>query len=263
MKKLLEKYKLWELIWIPLSLILISGAWLLEYFLTPASARDTVVWQIVYFIATFTGMLCVVLASGKRWFQWIIGLINIAGFVALYWHWQLYGNFGLNLAFYIPASVIGIIFWLKHRDTKATCHVQTLSIKNRIILSVASVVAVAAIAIPLSYFDRSAGELWTIVGFLDSTGTVLGVIGQVLLNLRYAEQWWIWIILDIVMAILNFVIGQYAMAIMYVLWTTNAVIGLIVWVKSSKKDKLNQENNNNEIIEEKNVITHGGDNGEQ
>lgn len=236
MNKLKQHFKTWELIWIPLSLILISGAWFLEYFLTPIENRDTLIWQIIYFIATFTGMLCVVLTSGKRWFQWIIGLINIAGFVLLYYRWQLYGNFLLNLAFYIPASIIGIITWLKNRDTKFTCQVKTLSKQKRILLLVISIISLLIIALPLSYFDRGANESWTLIGFLDSTGTTLGVIGQVLLNLRYTEQWWIWIILDIVMAILNLIIGQYAMGIMYILWTTNAIIGLIVWLKSNKKE---------------------------
>ena len=238
MKKLLQHFKPWELIWIPLSLILISGAWFLEYFLTPIDARDTLIWQIIYFIATFTGMLCVVLTSGKRWFQWIIGLINIVGFVLLYWRWQLYGNFLLNLAFYIPASFIGIVTWLKNRETKYTCEVKTLSNKNRILLTSVSIISLLIVALPLSYFDRGAQETWTLIGFLDSAGTVLGVIGQILLNLRYTEQWWIWIILDIIMAILNLVIGQYAMGAMYLLWTTNAIIGLIVWLKSAKKEQV-------------------------
>ena len=236
MKKLLNHFKTWELIWIPLSLILISAAWFLEYHLTPAELRDTLLWQVIYFMATFTGMLCVVLTSGKRWFQWVIGLINITGFVLLYWRWQLYGNFLLNLAFYIPASIIGIITWRKHRDTKYTCEVKTLSNKNRILLTAASIISLLIVALPLSYFDRGANEAWTLIGFLDSTGTVLGVIGQILLNLRYTEQWWIWIILDIVMAILNIIIGQYAMGAMYILWTTNAIIGLIIWLKSVKKE---------------------------
>jgi nicotinamide mononucleotide transporter len=201
--------------------------------------RDTLIWQIIYFVATFTGMLCVVLTSGKRWFQWIVGLVNIVGFVLLYWHWQLYGNFALNLLFYIPASIIGIITWLKNRDTKYTSKVKTLTNKNKIVVLVISVVALVIIAVPLSYLDKGANQAITLIGFLDSVGMVLGVIGQILLNLRYTEQWWIWIILDVVMAILNFVIGQYAMGVMYLLWTTNAIIGLIVWQKSASQSKEN------------------------
>lgn len=237
MKKVLQHFKTWELIWIPLSLILISAAWFLEYALTPIDARDNLIWQIIYFISTFTGMLCVVLTSGKRWFQWIIGLVNIVGFILLYWRWQLYGNFLLNLAFYIPASFIGIISWLKNRETKYTCEVKTLSNKSRVLLTIISMISLLIIALPLSYFDRGAQETWTLIGFLDSAGTVLGIIGQILLNLRYTEQWWIWIILDIIMATLNLVIGQYAMGAMYILWTTNAVIGLVVWLKSAKKEQ--------------------------
>lgn len=237
MKKVLQHFKTWELIWIPLSLILISAAWFLEYALTPIDARDNLIWQIIYFISTFTGMLCVVLTSGKRWFQWIIGLVNIVGFILLYWRWQLYGNFLLNLAFYIPASFIGIISWLKNRETKYTCEVKTLSNKSRVLLTIISMISLLIIALPLSYFDRGAQETWTLIGFLDSAGTVLGIIGQILLNLRYTEQWWIWIILDIIMATLNLVIGQYAMGAMYLLWTTNAVIGLVVWLKSAKKEQ--------------------------
>jgi nicotinamide mononucleotide transporter len=236
MKKLFNKFKKWELVWIPVSLTLITGAWFLEFFLTPVSLRDGFVWQIVYFVATFTGMLCVVLTSGKRWFQWVVGLVNILGFVALYWRWQLYGNFALNLLFYIPASIIGIILWLKNRDTKQTTQVRQLSSKNKYVLGISAIVSLIIFAFPLSYINQGAGQIWTLVGFLDSAGTVLGVIGQVLLNLRYTEQWWIWIILDIIMIALNLVIGQYAMAIMYALWTANAIIGLIVWKKSSKQN---------------------------
>ena len=89
--------------------------------------------------------------------------------------------------------------------------------------------------------DKAANEPLTLIGFLDSAGTVLGVIGQILLNLRYSEQWWIWIILDIIMAILNFTIGQYAMGAMYVLWTANAIIGLVIWQKSIKEKAVIQD----------------------
>ena len=241
MKKLLSHYEKWELVWIPLSLVLITGCWFLEYFLTPVELRDTAFWQVIYFIATFTGMLCVVLTSGKRWSQWIVGLINITGFILLYWHWQVYGTFLLNLLFYIPASFIGIVCWLKNRDTKYTSTVKNLNKKQRINLSIIAVISLVIIAIPLSMLDKAANEPLTLIGFLDSAGTVLGVIGQILLNLRYSEQWWIWIILDIIMAILNFTIGQYAMGAMYVLWTANAIIGLVIWQKSIKEKAVIQD----------------------
>lgn len=241
MKRILKNYKKWELVWIPLSLILISAAWFLEFFLTPVELRDEIVWQIVYFIATLTGMLCVVLTSGKRWFQWVIGLINITGFILLYWRWGLYGNWALNLFFYIPASILGIYFWLKHRDTKHTSKVKIMTNKSRLILVLISVISLCLLAIPLSLINVGATGSLTLIGFLDSSGTVLGVIGQVLLNLRYTEQWAIWIILDIIMAVLNFVLGNYSLAIMYVLWTINAIIGYVVWSKSAKKEEIKNE----------------------
>ena len=150
-------------------------------------------------------------------------------------------KFSFKFSILHPASFIGIITWLKNRDTKYTCEVKTLSKQKRTFLLIISLISLLIIALPLSYFDRGANESWTLLGFLDSTGTTLGVIGQILLNLRYTEQWWIWIILDIVMAILNLIIGQYAMGIMYILWTTNAIIGLIVWLKSNKKEKKENE----------------------
>ncbi len=238
MKKI-SSLKLWEKIWIPLSLVLISFAWFLEYILTPIEFRDNWLWQVIYFIATITGMLCVVLTSGKRYTQWIVGLVNILGFVLLYFHWELYGNFALNLFFYVPASFVGLYDWLKHREEKDICKVKNLTKKKQIILAICSIVSLFVIAVPLSFLDKGAGKPLTFIGFLDSAGTVLGVIGQLLLMFRYSEQWVIWIILDIVMTILNLVIGKYAMAIMYFLWTCNAIIGLLVWQKSIKMENSN------------------------
>ena len=111
-----------------------------------------------------------------------------------------------------------------------------MSNERSVILIALSLAFIIGLAFPLSYFNiNTLGRATlTLTGFLDSINLVVGVAGVILMTLRFKEQWIPWIIVDTAMVALNVVIGQWAMAAMYLLWTANAVIGVVNWYKTNK-----------------------------
>ena len=65
--------------------------------------------------------------------------------------------------------------------------------------------------------------------FLDAISTVPAFIAQVLLMLRYREQWIMWLIVDIATLILWCSIGNVFMIMQYVFWTLNCAYGYYKW----------------------------------
>lgn len=235
-KKYFASFKRWEILWLIVSTVLIAAAWVLEMLLTPPELMDLWYWNAIYLVATLTGMWCVVLTAGFKISNWIIGTLNVALFVVLFWRWQLYGTSILNLVFYIPFQIVGFATWLKARKGNTdNIEPKRLNSKKSILLIALSIALIVGLAFPLSYFNvNTLGFVTlTLTGFLDSVNLVVGIVGVVLMTLRFKEQWIPWIIIDVAMVALNIIIGQWSMATMYLLWTANAVIGIINWYKTN------------------------------
>lgn len=236
-KKYFASFKRWEIMWLILSTVLIAGAWLLEMLLTPAESMDFWYWNGIYLVAILTGMWCVVLTAGFKISNWIIGTLNVALFAVLFWRWQLFGSSILNFAFYIPFQIVGFAVWLKHRKGHTdNVEPKRLNHKTSLLLIAVSIASIIGLAFPLSYFNINTLDriALTPTGFLDSVNLVVGVVGVTLMTLRFKEQWIPWIIVDVAMVALNIIIGQWAMAAMYLLWTANAIIGVVNWYRNNK-----------------------------
>ena len=85
------------------------------------------------------------------------------------------------------------------------------------------------------------GIAWILIEFtnsnvpwLDSFTTALSIVGMWMLARKYVEQWWAWIVVDVVSAglyvykELNFTAGLYA------LYTIIAIFGYFKWKKMMK-----------------------------
>lgn len=75
---------------------------------------------------------------------------------------------------------------------------------------------------------------------VDSTSTVLSVVAMVLMAFRYVEQWYLWIIVNIVSIIMWLDVastneGQgVAILLMWVVFLLNAVFGLVNWKRAER-----------------------------
>ena len=69
--------------------------------------------------------------------------------------------------------------------------------------------------------------------FLDALTTTLAFIAQILMVLRYRENWIVWFIMNIICVILFVNTGNWCMVAQYVFWTVNTVYGYYQWNKNS------------------------------
>lgn len=195
--------------------------------------------NLLGFIASTSGMLCVVLVAKGKISNYLFGLIQVGiyGYVAL--KYQLYGEVMLNWMFYVPVQFIGFYLWNKNEVKKEQEHqgediaVKTLGVKNTIIFLTTTVILI----ILLAYFLKFIGGYS--IG-LDSATTILSIGAQILMLLRYKEQWLVWVIVN-VLSITMWVYtliqqggNDWNMVVMWTAFLCNSIYGYINWTKMNK-----------------------------
>ena len=84
----------------------------------------------------------------------------------------------------------------------------------------------------MGYFLTSIGSQQA---YIDSATNVFAVIAQLLMIWGYREQWFWWIVIDILCIIMWFSVGNWSMIAMYIAWTINCIYGWYNWTKLNKE----------------------------
>ena len=146
----------------------------------------------------------------------------------------------LNALFYFPVQFIGIYLWKKNqleKDEKVSgedISVQRLSQSNWLKLIAIIAVSIVAFGFFLQYLGGK--SVW-----IDSATNVLSITAQILMLKRFAEQWLLWIsvnVLSIVLWISALVStggNDISMLVMWTAFLVNSIYGYLNWVKISKR----------------------------
>ena len=70
---------------------------------------------------------------------------------------------------------------------------------------------------------------------LDSCSTVTSVVANLLMMLRYREQWLLWIIIDAITVVMWLIAGDFIMVTMWTVYLVNAFYGYYYWTKIAKE----------------------------
>lgn len=199
--------------------------------------------SILGFIASMTGMLAVVLVAKGRISNYFFGIIQVSVYGYLAYTYSLFGEAMLNILFYLPTQFIGLYLWSRNKVSKEESttgeqvEVKRLTGKQWVGLSVLTVSSVIFYALLLKNIGGAS------VG-LDSITTVLSVIAQILMLKRYAEQWIMWIVINVLSIIMWLVVllaqegNDWSMLVMWSAFLFNSIYGYINWVKMGKKQEV-------------------------
>lgn len=196
----------------------------------------SIIWgdNLLALISGITGILGVVLAAKGKVSTYFFATINVAIYALLTYQNHLYGEFMLNAFYYIPMNFVGFYLWSRHKDQDSgEVEGKTLTPKQTIILFV--VVGV----IVLGYWQiltRIGGQL----ALIDAMSTVFSVVALIMQVARYAEQWLLWIIVNVVSVVMwVLLIGQdssaVTMVVMWIAYLFNSVYGYYNWKKLASK----------------------------
>lgn len=224
LKEELSGWKPWEAGWLTVAVLVITG--LSIYW------GDTPMGMI----SSTTGVICVVCTGKGKLSAYLFGLINSVLYAIISFEAAYYGETMLNLIYYVPMQFVGFYVWSRHMNQESH-EVEKRHMENagRLIL----LLCMLAGTVLYGYLLKFLGDA---MPFVDAFTTVSSVIAMIISVRMFAEQWWVWVAIDVFsvyMWYVDFAKGSdnIATLLMWVVYLGNAVIMLIKWEKEAGKNE--------------------------
>lgn len=219
-----EGWKKWEAAWLLLACAVIMGL--------------SIYWgdTVMGIISAVTGVACVVCTGKGKLSAYVFGLVNSVLYAIISFQAALYGETMLNALYYVPMQFVGFYVWKKHMNQE-TLEVEKrhMSWKSRGILLASMILSTYLYGLLLAWMKDA-------MPYVDAFTTISSVIAMIISVKMYAEQWWIWVAVDVFSVYMwwcNFTSGSDNMAtlLMWVIYLGNAVIMLVKWEKEASRRK--------------------------
>jgi nicotinamide mononucleotide transporter len=175
-------------------------------------------------VATLAGLLCVWLTAKENIWCWPIGLINVGCFFFIFYEARLYADMMLQVIFFI-LSIQGWIIWLTKRQQADVRPTKRLTPKLGWILVVFFIVLTFVWGYMLSQFTSGS------IPYLDALIATLSIFAQFLLSSKILENWYVWIVVDVLSIGMYVYKDLYSIAFLYGIFLVIAVYGLLSWKK--------------------------------
>ena len=214
-------------------------------------------WMQIFTLVT--GVIYIVYEIRQKNFMWVVGIATSLAAMWVFFRQGLYASFGLNTYYFITAF-IGLWQWAGYkrrvgdiptsRDMADGEHDPTGDSRNRDykdvpsgdvivlnrlrwpVVAVSAVVCVAgvlALSFGMDYLHKAGLLSENPMSLLDSAATMLSVVATWWLIKAYIQQWWLWIVADMLSVALCLSQEMWWMAALYVAYVAAAVYGLHYW----------------------------------
>lgn len=176
---------------------------------------------------TVLGLIYILLEYKASIWLWLVGIIMPALDIILYWQHGLYGDSAMAV-YYMLAAVYGWIVWrwFSKKDSekqKSESGISAMPIKTYLPAFLFFAFAWAITYWVLATYTNST------VPLLDSFTNALSFVGLWALAKKYIEQWFFWIIVDVIACYLYIIKGIPFKAFLYGLYVVIAVAGYFKW----------------------------------
>ncbi len=176
--------------------------------------------KMLSLISGLCGVFSLVLVSRRSMLQFLFGFVQLGTYFVISWNERLWGEVGTTV-FYIITMICALFVWSKNCDG-TTVKSRSLGKKTNLLVAFITFISVIGVWQLLSFTNDSQP-------FMDSFSTVPAVAAQILMTLRYREQWAYWIIIDLASIVMWAVAGDYNMVAQFLFWTLNCIYGWVLW----------------------------------
>jgi nicotinamide mononucleotide transporter len=188
-------------------------------------------WFLSNYIELFgvlSGLVYIYLEIKANIWLWPVGIITAAFYIIVFTQAKFYADMGLQV-YYLIVFIYGLYIWMrkgKHSGSdKKVLEIRNISRKELIIYSISSIITYIIIYYILTSFTDSPLPAW------DSFTTALSIIATFMLTQKIIEQWWIWIVVNIVSLGLYIYKDLYMTAFLFIVYGIMAVVGYLEWKK--------------------------------
>lgn len=204
-------------------------SWFGLLFLMIGIAIQCVVYQltnssILSLVSGISGIFAVVLCSQRKFIFYAFAWCQLITYVILAYEQKLYGEIIENI-FYAITMIGGMFMWLANYDNKKE---QVIARQQKPWELLATFILMFVV---IYIFYRHLNLTDDTQPFLDSATTVPAFIAQMLMIMRYREQWIFWLIIDVGSILMWIHAGDWCMVAQFVFWTINCIYGFYKWSK--------------------------------
>lgn len=176
-----------------------------------------------------TGLLCVFLAIRNNIWNWPVAMISTVCYLVLFYQSRLYSDSALQIVF-LGMQVYGWISWHRKPSLSNSGGISSMSSKQWGWVIVITLISTLAWGYLLPFIKKD-----QIFPYWDSLTTCISISAIILQALKKIENWFLWILVDIIYIPLYLVRELNLTAILYALFLAMAVWGALEWNKQLKK----------------------------
>ena len=182
-------------------------------------------WALV---SGILGICSVVLGAQGNILTFVFGFAQVVTYTYLCVVERFYAEIAINI-YYFFTMIYGVYCWRK-RLSDNTLQVQTRRLSRNIfpLLSVAIVLMSVLTGWLLQRYTDDPQP------YLDAFTTVPAIAAQILMVTAYREQWYLWLMVDVLALVMWLRAENYCMAAQYAFWCANCIYGYVQWTKSMK-----------------------------
>lgn len=189
--------------------------------------------RYIEIIATITGLIYLYYSIKGNKKLWVYGFITSFLYVYVCYTAGIYADMAINI-YYVAVSIYGWIHWTFYRNRNSKkIPVTKTKLKEFVIITLITIVLFIGIGYILKNYTDSNIPYW------DAFTTSASITATWMLARKILEHWLIWILVDAISIGLYIFKGLYPTALLFLVYTTMAVVGYIEWKKQwlAQKEK--------------------------
>lgn len=176
-------------------------------------------------VSGMLGICSVVLGAQGNILTFVFGFAQVATYTYLCCVERFYAEIAINIYYFIT-MIYGVYCW-SNRLSNNSLQVQTRRLSIKLIAWGMLLIAL------FSWLTGWLLECFTDdpQPYMDAFTTVPAIAAQLLMVLAYREQWYLWLVVDVLAVVMWFRAENYCMAAQYVFWCVNCIYGYIQWTR--------------------------------
>lgn len=174
--------------------------------------------------AAITAVFCVWLTVKNKISNWPWGIVSVLAYAWVFWQTKVYANMWLNLVYFLPCCIYGWYVWAKYGPTQNDdLPVTKLAPKSLLLWCLFAALMYPAFGY---FFSRTDDPM----PYTDGLLTALSIVGQYLQAKKRIENWWFWIVGDVIYVFYFFpTLHLYISVVVYAVFLVMGARGLAEW----------------------------------
>jgi nicotinamide mononucleotide transporter len=165
-----------------------------------------------------------VLGAQGNILTFVFGFAQVGTYTYLCVQERFYAEIALNI-FYFITMIYGVYVWKNRLTNDDSLQIQPRRLSKR--LTPVLIISVVLLSLLVGWLlQRYTDDPQP---YLDAFTTVPAIVAQLLMVLAFREQWYIWMLVDVLALIMWLRAGNYCMAAQYFFWCANCVYGYVQW----------------------------------